>query len=127
MKGRSIYILLTLTTISASLVILRPNNSQYQNHIADHVYKKVQEDEGILEGVEGDVGLGLLDFNFKDATRTTKNFLQRNLRDEIKEESKSATHLNLYILSLYRFEYNGIIYGSVGAVGKYWTPKETPI
>lgn len=112
-----------------TMAIFNPGKESYQDFIASYLYEQKKADKGFCKDLDLEVEIGvarrilsvLIDTAdvCNDVTVFGKALFQnKNLENQIKAEAASAERYNLLFGSLYRFEYEGTVYGTVGALGK---------
>ncbi len=129
--------LLVSAGLLGTMAILNPGKGSHQNFIASYLYEQKQSDKGFCEDLELDVNIGFFRrvasvlIDTADACNDVRVvsraiFQDKNLENKIKAEAALAEWRNFLLGSLFRFEYEGTVYGTVGVLGKMWVVSEVP-
>lgn len=120
--------LLVSASLLITMAIFNPEEKAYQDFIANYLYEQKQADNSGCDNINSKIGIGFARRLFStqidigdacsDINTFRKKVQHRNLEDEIRAEAISAERCNLFFGSLYRFEYEGTVYGTVGILGK---------
>lgn len=131
--------LLVSIGLVGTMTILNPSEESHHSFIANHLYEKEKADKGFCKDLNLEADFGFMRRLFSvlvdvgdacsDLNTLGRAFFQdKNLESTIKKAAiESGVRDNLYLGSLYRFEYEGEIYGVVGAFGKMWVVTETKV